>query len=242
MNTLQYKLNDFEGPLDMLLFLISKNKLNINDIEITLLVDQYLEQIKDIEGSDMETASDFLQMASRLIYLKTVSLLPKSEEAEQLREELSAELMEYEKCKRLAKELSKNGTGFNRYVKPAEDIEFDNTYEIIHKPDILLKAYYEAVGRGQRRLPPPATVFTKIVAKKVVSVSSRVVHVLRNLWKGGKIKVKSLFAQSQSRSELVATFLAVLELCKANRVTIDGDGQDTEISVVKGEGRKKSNE
>ena len=96
---LQYKLEQFEGPLDLLLTLISKNKLNIYDIEIAILVDQYLEQIKAFKESDIDIASDFLEMASRLIYLKTVSLLPKHEEAEQLKDELVGELLEYKVCK-----------------------------------------------------------------------------------------------------------------------------------------------
>lgn len=232
-DVLSYKSGDFEGPLDLLLFLISKNKLNINDIEISLLVDQYLEQVELLKIDKAETASEFLQMASRLIYLKTVSLLPKSEETEQLKEQLSQELIEYETCKKLAKALSERSEGFDRFPKPPEKIEFDNTYELKHPAETLFTAYFDAVGRGKRKLPPSPTVFTKIVAKKVVSVSSRVVYVLRDLSKKGKIKIYSLFKKSTSRSELVATFLAVLELCKADRVKISGDGELAEINAVK---------
>ena len=88
MEKLEYKLDVFEGPLDLLLYLISKNKLNINDINLTLLVDQYVEYIRAMNSEDMDIASEFIEMASRLIYLKTVSLLPKHEEAEKLKEEL----------------------------------------------------------------------------------------------------------------------------------------------------------
>ena len=235
MDVFSYKLDKFEGPLDLLLYLISKNKLNINDIQISVLVDQYLEQMDKFETEDMDIESEFLQMASRLIYLKTVSLLPKSEEAEELKQQLTAELMEYEKCKKIAALLSGMTDGFGTCVKPPEHIEFDNTYELTHPPEMLLQAYSDAVGRGQRRLPPPTTVFTKIVAKKVVSVSSRVVFVLRNIWKGGRVKINTLFKKSKSRSELVATFLAVLELCKANRITVSGSGNATEIAAVKGD-------
>ena len=86
MDKLEYKIDGFEGPLDLLLYLISKNKLDITDIKLTVLVDQYIEQIRLMQLNDMDVASEFLEMASRLIYLKTVSLLPKHEEAEQLRE------------------------------------------------------------------------------------------------------------------------------------------------------------
>ena len=104
---LSYKLEDFEGPLDLMLQLIAKNKLNINDIKLTLLIDQYLEHIEKMQiTEDMDVASDFLQMASRLIYIKTVSLLPKHEEIEQLKEQLTGELIEYQICREAAKKLA----------------------------------------------------------------------------------------------------------------------------------------
>lgn len=233
MDKLEYKLDVFEGPLDLLLYLISKNKLNINDIQLTVLVDQYVEHIRQIQLQDMDIASEFLEMASRLIYLKTVSLLPKHEEAEQIKEELTAELMEYEHCRKVALMLSNMTDEFDTFIKPAEKIDFDKTYRNTHEPEQVLRAYIAAVGRGQRKLPPPTTVFSKIVARKIVSVSSKIVFVLKNLRRHGNRKMMSLFDGAQSRSELVATFLAVLELCKANRVHLDGDGEDMMISVVK---------
>lgn len=233
MDKLEYKLDVFEGPLDLLLHLISKNKLNINDIKLTVLVDQYVEHIRQMQLQDMDVASEFLEMASRLIYLKTVSLLPKHDEAEQLEQELTAELMEYEHCRKVAKLLSGMTDEFDTFIKQQEKVEFDKTYQNNHEKELVLKAYMAAVGRGQRRLPPPTTVFSKIVARKIVSVSSKIVYVLKNLMRNGNRKMIHLFSKAESRSELVATFLAVLELCKANRVRLDGDGEDMEISVVK---------
>ena len=113
---LQYKLDTFEGPLDLLLTLIAKNKLNIYDIKLTVLIDQYLEQIKVYEDADMDIASDFLEMASRLIYIKTASLLPKHEEVEQLKNELVAELLEYRVCKEIAAKFSEMTEGFDCFV------------------------------------------------------------------------------------------------------------------------------
>ncbi|MEE1047315.1 MAG: ScpA family protein [Clostridia bacterium] len=233
MDKLEYKLDVFEGPLDLLLYLISKNKLNINDIQLTVLIDQYVDHIRQMQLQDMDIASEFLEMASRLIYLKTVSLLPKHEEAEQIKEELTAELMEYEHCRKVARMLSTMTDDFDTFVKSPEKIEYDKTYRNIHEPELVLKSYIAAVGRGQRKLPPPTTVFSKIVARKIVSVSSKIVYVLKNLKRHGNKKMRNLFDGAQSRSELVATFLAVLELCKANRVHLDGDGDDMLISFVK---------
>lgn len=233
MEKLEYKLDGFEGPLDLLLFLIAKNKLNITDIKLTLLVDQYIEHINAMQSADMDIASEFLDMASRLIYLKTVSLLPKHEEAEELTEELCEELMEYEHCRKVARLLSTMTDGFDTFVKPPEKVEFDKTYRNTHDKDELLRYYISAVGRGQRKLPPPTTVFGKIVARKIVSVSSKIVFVMKHLMRGGNQKMRSLFSSAESRSELVATFLALLELCKANRVRIDGDGDDSTVSIIK---------
>ncbi len=233
MDKLEYKLDVFEGPLDLLLFLISKNKLNINDIQLTVLVDQYVEHIRLMNLQDMDVASEFLEMASRLIFLKTVSLLPKHEEAEQLKEELTAELMEYEHCRRVAKLLSGMTDEFDTFIKSPEKIEYDKTYKNVHEKDLIFNAYMAAIDRGRRRLPPPSTVFGKIVARKIVSVSSKIVFVLKNLMRTGNKKMMSLFDKAESRSELVATFLAVLELCKANRVHLDGDGADIEISMIR---------
>ena len=232
--TLSYTLESFEGPLDLLLQLIARNKLNIYDIKLSVLIEQYLEQIEKFKQQEMEVASEFLQMASRLIYMKTVSLLPQHEEVERLKQELTGGLIEYKTCREQAEKLSKHTGGFNRVVKNPEPYEAPKTYELVHTPDCLFAAYLSAVGRGQRRLPPPVTPFTKIVAKKIVAVSTKIVYVMRNLLKSGKGKLNHLYSGAKSRSELVATFLAVLELCKANRIEITGNSNDAEIKLIKG--------
>ncbi|MBR4123112.1 MAG: segregation/condensation protein A [Clostridia bacterium] len=233
-NTLSYKLEGFEGPLDLLLQLIARNKLNIYDIPLTELIDQYLEQIKLYEDNQMELGSEFLEMAARLIYIKTVSLLPRHDEIVQLKEELTGELLEYMVCKQIADKLSTMQDGFNKFVKKPCEVDFDKTYELVHGSDLIYLSYLQAVGRGKRKLPPSTAPFTKIVAKKIVAVSTKIVFVIRNLFGGGKKKLSTLYGTAQSRSELVATFLAVLELCKANRVKIEGDGESQEITLVKG--------
>ena len=116
MDNLMYKLEVFEGPMDLLLHLISKHKLNINDIPIVELVNQYLDYVRRMEEADFDIAGDFLEMAARLIYIKTVSLLPRHEEAETLKKELTGELIEYRDCKLMAEKLSHQTDGFNRFV------------------------------------------------------------------------------------------------------------------------------
>lgn len=237
-NTLSYKLEGFEGPLDLLLQLIAKNKLNIYDIPLTVLIDQYLEQIELFKAEEMDIESEFLEMASRLLYIKTVSLLPKHDEIVQLKEELTGELLEYMVCKQIAARLSEMQCGFDKFVRKPEELELDKTYELTHSKDVMYLSYLSAVGRGQRRLPPSTAPFTKIVARKIVAVSSKIVFVIRNLWRGGSKSLDSLYKTAHSRSELVATFLAVLELCKANRVRVDGDSDNAEITLIKEHRRK----
>lgn len=231
MEKISYKLDEFEGPLDLLLLLIAKNKFNINDIPLHELIDQYLYHINKYQENNMDIASEFLEMAARLIYMKTVSLLPKHDEIDDLKLELTTELMEYERCRTIAEKFSQMTSGFDTCIKQPDEIDFDKTYLLTHEADMLIDAYISAVGRGQRKLPPPTTIFTKIVAKKVVSVSSKIVYVLKNLLRNGKRKMNSFFKGAESRSELVATFLAMLELCKANRIEINGTGDNAEITV-----------
>ncbi len=230
---ISYKLESFEGPLDLLLKLLSKNKLNIYDISLSELTDQYMEHINAMREMNMDIASEFLEMASRLVYMKTVSLLPKHEEAEQLKDELAGELLEYEICRKIAGKLGNMTEGFDYFVRKPEKIEADKRYMLVHGSGLLLDAYLSAVNRGQRRQPPSTKVFTKIVAKKVVAVSTKIVSVMRTLWNGKKVSLKSIFKEQHSRSEIVATFLAVLELCKSNRIKLDGNGNDMSVRLNK---------
>lgn len=233
-----YKLDDFEGPLDLLLTLIAKNKLNIYDIKLSALIDQYLEQIEYFRSQEMDISSEFLTMASRLIYMKTVSLLPRHDEIEKLKEELTGELLEYSICRQMAEKLSTMTEGFDTFVKPPSEYDFDTTYELNHDSEVLINAYLMAVNRAKRIAPLSVAPFTRIVAKKIVSVSSKIIFVIRKLAVKGNGKLSSLYKTAKSRSELVATFLAVLELCKANRIKIGaGSMDDAEIELIKGHKR-----
>ena len=228
-----YKLENFEGPLDLLLQLIARNKLDIYDIKLSVLIDQYLKQVEILQQQNPDIQSEFLEMASRLIYLKTAKLLPKHEEYEKLKDELSGQLIEYQVCRQIAEKLLLLSDGFDKFVKAPSKVELPKAYMLQHDKQLMLDSYISAVGRGQRRLPPNTNAFVKIVAKKIVSVSTKIVFVMRNLIKKGPQKLNDLYKDSKSRSELVATFLAVLELCKANRVKLSGSNENTEIKIIK---------
>lgn len=227
-----YHFDVFDGPLDLLLTLISKNKIDIYDISISDLLDQYMAQLDRWREDDMDIASEFLEMASRLVYIKSAMLLPKYEnEAEELKQELTGQLLEYALCREVAKQLAPL-YDFDTFVKPPTKVDFDLTYTRLHDPADISAAYSSAVGRGRRRLPPDRAAFAGIVSKKIVSVSSRIIHVMRRLWHGRTVTYGELFTAARGRSELVATFLAVLELVKGKRVRIDGDGNDATVRMI----------
>lgn len=233
METLSYKLEVFEGPLDLLLTLIAKNKLNIYDIPITLLLEQYMEQIERMQSENLDIASEFLEMAARLVHIKSVSLLPKREEEEALRRELTGQLLEYQQCRETAEKL-RAMVSFDRLVRPQSKIPADHAYKRHHAPEEMLAAYLSAMGRKRRLAPPTAEAFSGIVAKPVVSVASQIVFVLRSLWKRRRVPFRALFRGKRDSSERIAAFLAVLELVKGRRLRVEGDGDDCEIRLISG--------
>ena len=234
MEKLQYKLEVFEGPMDLLLQLIAKKKVSINDVPLMEIIEQYLDYVRQMQEDNLDISSEFLEMAARLLYIKTVSLLPVHEEAEKLVEELRGELTEYQDCKLVAGKLQNQAKGFDFYSRPPEEIEVDMTYTRIHEPAEIFKAYMAAVGKGKRKLPPPIEAFRGIVAHKIVSVASRISFIIDKFRNKKNHRFISFFEESESRSEMVATFLALLAMAKAKRIHIDGDGDDMSITLLEG--------
>ena len=154
MEKLEYHLQVFDGPLDLLLALIAKNKLDIYDIPIAELLDQYLEQIALMREADMDVASEFLEMAARLVQIKAASLLPQHEQDEEdPRAELTGQLLEYDQCKKAAAQLAAQ-CSFDRLTRPPEPIPADYTYQRIHDPREIAQALVSAWGKGRSLLPP----------------------------------------------------------------------------------------
>lgn len=231
MEKLSFKINEIEGPLDLILQLLAKHKLDILQIEISKLLEQYMDYIRRMQEQDLEVASEFLEMAARLVNIKTVSLLPKHEEEEQeLRRELTGQLLEYQACRQAAALLQEQNRMGELFVRAPAPLPVDRTYRVKHQSIVLLNAYLAALGKGKRRLPPPASAFSGIVTRRVVSVASRIIYILKQLYRSPKVTFDSLFMESQDRSELVATFMALLELVKAKRVSVDDTG--TEIAFL----------
>lgn len=181
----------------------------------------------------MEVASEFLEMAARLVYIKTVSLLPADPQAQELKQELTGELLEYRDCKLMAQKLSEQTDGFLRFTREAQEFPVDTSYTRLHEPDELYRAYLAAAGRGRRFLPPPAEAFSGIISRKIVSVGSRIFYILKKLVRGTRGSFIGFFTSASSRSEMVATFLAMLELVKDKKIEIDGDGDQAQVVLVR---------
>lgn len=232
MEILSYKVQNFEGPLDVLLALISKNKMNIYDIEISVLLEQYMEQINIMQQYDMDIASEFLEMAAKLVHIKTVSLLPKHEEEEkELKRELTGQLLEYKQCKEIAELLSRM-MNFNRLIKKPENIPVDMKYTLNHSPELLLKAYMNAAGKGKKFIPVKEERFKEIVVRRFVSVASQVSVIMDALSGNGKIHLEKFFENKTDSSERVAAFLAVLELVKEKKIIIEEESDEVILSLL----------
>ncbi len=239
-------MEDFEGPLDVILILLSKNKIEIQDVSITAILEQYLAYLDEMKRLDMEIASEFITMASHLMLIKTKMLLSAAEQAEA---ESELDLIRQSLLERQRKEAMeqirsaitvlepRNEIGRCVFTKEPEPLKRDQTYRYQHDPSDLLRALDEISERNRRRLPPPTVNFKGIVGKEPYPVTKKAGEVLRNLVLRGVQRLKNLFKGSRSRSEIVATFLAVLELCKTNSVCLEDDisGENPNVRLLEKE-------
>ena len=223
MESISFKLDVFEGPLDLLLHLITKHKLNIYDIEISKLLDQYLLYIEQAKEQDLEIAGEFLEMAARLIYIKTVSLLPKPEEAEEIKKELQGALIEYSLCKKAAECLKMEFVGHDIFVREPMKITFSGEYRLKHSPQKLVDVYFSMNVKPVESKDDSEKKINAVVNQQVVPVSVKIIYVLKSLYKTGKAYITSLFEGMTGRSERVATFLAILDLTRSGRILISED-------------------
>ena len=231
------EMQDFEGPLDLILFLLSKNKMEIQDISISLICTQYLAWLEARQNMDLEVASEFVTMASQLVYIKTRMLL--SIEDEEAKNEMDALIQSLEERKRnenyvrvkmLAERLAPRGEfGRNIMTRDPEPVERGKIYEYSHERADLVLAMAEIRSRAERTLPPPRAAFQEIVQHEPYPVESKAKDILRRLKEQGITRFLLLFKGSRSRSEVVATFLAVLELCRARVLHLAGSETDCTV-------------
>ena len=243
VHTRSETMEDFEGPLDVIFLLLSKNKIEIQDVSITAILEQYLAYLEEMKRLDMEIASEFITMASHLMLIKTKMLLSAAEAAEAQSELdlLRQSLVERQRKEaieqiRLAVTMlePRNDVGRCLFTKQPEPLRRDAAYRYQHEPADLLRALDEIAERSQRRLPPPTVNFKGIVGKEPYPVTRKAKEVIRSLVLRGIQRLRSLFKGNRSRSEVVATFLAVLELCKMNSVSLEDDnsGENPNIRLL----------
>ncbi len=233
-------MEDFDGPLDLILHLLSKNKIEIRDIQITLLLDQYLDWMARREQLNLEVASEFVTMAAHLVYIKTRMLLSiDDEEAMSEMEQLMAALEErkyqdsYLRVKAAVEPLGRRYEyGRDYLTKLPEPVKTDKTYRFVHDKGDLLAALGSVLDRAEEKLPPAASAFEGIVGREPYPVSDKARDILDRLIQFGVTRFRALFRTSRSRSEVVATFLAILELCKASRVRLAGTAEDCTVTCI----------
>ena len=238
---------DFNGPLDLILHLLSKNKMEIKDIQLALILDQYLAWIAQRQQMDLEVASEFVTMAAHLVYIKTRMLLSiHDEEALSEMEQLIASLEEhqrhenYERLKGVIPQLSdRYAVGRDYITKVPEHIPVNKTYRYVHKGEDLLRAMTAVLERADHKLPPPMAAFEGIVGREPYPVADKAGEILQRLVRFGVTRFRSLFHGNRSRSEIVATFIAVLELCKARRLRLAGSESDCTVTCTEGQGEEK---
>ena len=239
-------MEDFVGPLDLILHLLSKNKMEIKDIQISLLLDQYLDWMNKRKELDLEVASEFVTMASHLIYIKTRMLLIHDEEAMSEMEQLIATLEahqrneNYLKIKAVAPELdSRFQIGRDYLTKVPESIQPDKVYRYVHDKEDLLRAMAAVLSRTDHKLPPPVSAFQGIVGREPYPVADKAGEIIQRLIRFGVTRFRALFKGNRSRSEVVATFLAVLELCKAHRLRLAGTEEDCTVTCTQDGGTEE---
>ncbi|MBR5095183.1 MAG: segregation/condensation protein A [Oscillospiraceae bacterium] len=235
------ELTDFEGPLSLILMLLEKNKIQIRELKISEILDQYLAWMDEMQRMDLEIASEFVQMAAHLLYIKTRTLLTAEEEVSEL--ETLMQSLEQLKAKdslgavrELLPALKKaSERGLLYMEKPPEPLpRAGKTYEYRHENVDLLRALYAVFSRGIKVPEEDDAIVRAIPRRPLYSVRSKSRELLERL-RVGPVLLGELYRTCTSRSELVATFLSVLELCSMGSVRIDREGEDHRLSFTGGE-------
>ena len=244
VHTRSEEMEDFEGPLDVIFLLLSKNKIEIQDVSITAILEQYLAYLEEMKRLDMEIASEFITMASHLMLIKTKMLLSAAEQAEA---ESELDLLRQSLVERQRKEAieqiriavsqlePRNEIGRCLFTKDPEPLRKDRDYQYKHEPVDLLRALDMITERNNSQLPPPTNNFKGIVGKEPYPVTRKTGEILRQLLLRGVEKLKNLFKGNKSRSEIVATFISILEMCKTGSVSLEGDasGENPSVRLVR---------
>ncbi len=236
-NKIQIKLENFEGPLDLLCYLIDKNKMDIYDINLNEITDQYIEYINSMERHKLAVSSEFLIMASTLLLIKSKGLLPTSDnegEGEITEEELIRRIVEYKKYKEITATLKEMyQTYSDRVFRGPENITLPKqNLEKNYEKDIIIKLYEDAIGRYQTKVNINAQNIERIAIKDTYTVGSKVKEMFRELIKKPKFVFNKMYTLSKcNKMEVVTAFTGLLELSRRNKVMTEQEELFGDITV-----------
>lgn len=237
-NKYAIKIDNFEGPLDLLCHLIDKNKMDIYDIKINEIADQYIEYLNQMEEMNLDIASEFIIMASTLIYLKSKSLLPKQEEAEEelTEEELIQRIIEYKKYKEIIKKLKVNYEENSKiYLGTRENIELPKQeIEKEYEKDLIPNLYKTLLEKNEEKINKNAENIEKIAITDNYTVASKVKEMFKALIKNNKFVFNKLFSlKEHNKQEVVTAFSGLLEMSKRDKVNTKQEDLFKDIIVEK---------
>ena len=237
-NKYSIKLNNFEGPLDLLCHLIDKNKMDIYDINLSEITDQYIEFLNQMEQMNLEVTSEFLVMSSTLLYLKSKHLLPKVDEEEEeiTEEELIRRIIEYKKYKEITKKLKENFLEYSkRFYKGKEEIELPKQkMEDEYNSEIIPDLYKKLLQRNAEKINENAANIEKIAITETYTVGDKVKEMYRALIKYKKFNFNKLFSvKKRNKNEVVTAFSGLLEMSRRNKVITEQEEIFGDIEVEK---------
>ena len=232
------KIDNFEGPLDLLCHLIEINKMNIYDIQINEITDQYIQYLNQMEEMNLEIASEFVVMASTLLYLKSKKLLPKQEEEEEelTEEELIRRIIEYKKFKEISKVLKQNFMqNGNRYYKGQENIELPKQkLEKDYDNTVIPNIYSDLIERNRAKINQNAKNIEKIALVENYTVASKVKEMFKVLVKQKRFVFNKLFSlKKHNKQEVVTAFSGLLEMSRRKKVETTQEELFGDITVEK---------
>ena len=233
-NVLTYRLDEFEGPLDLLLTLIEKNKVDIADIPIAKIVEQYLEYINEAERLDLEVACEFIVMASTLMLIKSKMLLPRDPaKDEDPRRELVDALLIYQKAKEDAETLRPRYSEYSgRLAKDNEEIPAEKGFPLGLDAALLTKALNVMVNRLKQTNEVPTTLINPLIKRRVVSVEEQIDGIIEKLTINESASFFYLLKDAEDRSELLAAFMGILELIKIRRILFCEEDEEAPFSIL----------
>ena len=244
-NKYEIKIDNFEGPLDLLCHLIEKNKLDIFEVKISDITDQYLDYINEMEQMNLEVTSEFVVMASTLLYLKSKTLLPKeSEDEEELTEEqLLQRIIEYKKYKEISKKLKEMYEVYSKRVfKLPDEIQLPKQQlEKDYDKSIIPEIYENIVNKNKVRINKNAQNIQKIAITDTYTVGSKVKDMYRELIRHKKFVFNKMFSvKKHNKNEVVTAFTGLLEMSRRNKVLTEQEELFGDITVVKKQNKNET--